>query len=475
MKSPPQIARELDALADSLLVQSTQLRERPHSMRADTWRQLRERALEISPPVRSNRSNDGWPLLGLTGAALALLAALLLWNRTPSYVQQRVVTVTPAASPSQTVSASDDHGPVAPRAASAVRHEAAHGPTEVARSVSSDGWTEVDLIDSSLVFVAPSAFFELPREAPPEGADYVVQLESGELCVQVAHRDPSAGGSFVVRTPELRAVAIGTRFCVFAGPSLEKSRVEVEEGQVRVDRMGHRSVVAAAGRSVAGEQADAEVTAQLPAQPPPATGTAAHALSPSGPSGGRCMSDGSMRTRESCLWRQTAGSGLAAQNALYFLGTLAQSEEHDPATALSIWTTYMHRFPKGELATETTWAMFDELVAEHRFEEASSAADLLLRDPPEHGAVWELALKRGDLLAGALHRPAEATRVYKQIVEADARPAVREEALFKLGFYQQRIGDLVAARVTWLRYQREFYQGRYSHVVSEELDHLRGP
>jgi hypothetical protein len=57
-------------------------------------------------------------------------------------------------------------------------------------------------------------------------------------------------------------------------------------------------------------------------------------------------------------------------------------------------------------------------------------------------------------------------------VDSDAQPALREEALFKLGFYQKRLGDSAAARASWLRYQHEFPQGLHALLVSSELDQL---
>jgi TolA-binding protein len=310
----------------------------------------------------------------------------------------------------------------------------------------------------------------LQDERPTPASDYVVNLDGGELCAQVVHRDPTVQGYFVIRAPDLRAVAIGTRFCVHASSSLDGSWVDVEEGRVRVDRMGHGSVMAGPGTTVRAGDSDASV----PSNPAPTvhSSSALPAKTRRDRATSRCLMAESPAGRESCLWLEAGGSDLTAQNALYTLGTLAQRQEHDGKTALSIWQTYLHRFPQGALTAETTWAIFDELVNEHRYEEALLTSDEFLRAFPEYSGAGEFELRRGRLLADSLGRPHDAEKAYQRILGGGMQPLLRQEALFQLGLCQERLGEVEAARATWRRYEEEFPTGQHLADAARHRDAL---
>jgi TolA-binding protein len=185
------------------------------------------------------------------------------------------------------------------------------------------------------------------------------------------------------------------------------------------------------------------------------------------------MASASPAQRSSCLWLEAGGSDLAAQNALYLLGAAAQGDEHDGRSAVSIWQTYLHRFPRGVLVGETTWAVFDELVSERRYEEALSISGSYLESFPGSAQATELSLRRGDLLAETLNRPLEAEQAYRGVLLGGGHPLLRDDALFKLGLCYERLGESAEARVAWQRYQADFPNGRHAAEVAERLTPAR--
>jgi hypothetical protein len=432
-----------EALVDTLLEESSELTERSAALKAQTWHRLRRSAIGIANSSRPTFAITGW--LPTSLAAIAAMATVTLLVHVSRGPPKATTTPTPIGIATATNPATS-------------------------RDQRSDGWREID-VTAGLLFAAPGTTLQLPDAAPTAHADYVVNLDRGELCVQVAHRDPLTQGSFVVRTTELRAVAIGTRFCVTAGASADESWVAVEEGRVRVDRMGLPSVLAGPGDLVRGTDqvapADRAAT-HPPIRPSFATGAPQRRATSS------CLASASPEGEQRCLWLQAGRDDLAAQNALYLLGALARDQEHDGRTALSIWQTDLHRFPRGALKNETIWAVFDELVAERRYEEALSATEDFVRDSRSSPQASQLALKRGDVLVDELHRPLQAQQIFRNILASETRPLLRDEALFKLGICLEQLGETSEALATWQRYETEFPRGRHSLEVGQRLDSRSG-
>ncbi len=432
-EDPVGLGLDAEAMAEELLTQPMALEERAASVRADTWHRLRRSALELDGRRAAPKPIVSWSRVGVVGlvACFALLAFVLVrgaWLR---------------LAPSEVNPSADQP-----------RGEA-------------DGWTEFDLGTVGRLFVAPGASYRLPPSATPDDSEYRVDLDRGEVCAQVAHRDPVRQGPFVVQTATLRAVAIGTRFCVFAAATAEESWVIVEEGRVRVERGGEPNVMAGPGSLVRGSDRAAASGAQpestSPATPP------SNAVQP----GARrvateCVS-GSRAAQENCLWRHASRSDLGAQNALYLLGAMSRDEAHDGPGALSIWQIYLQRFPRGVLVDETRWAIFDELVDERKYDEAVALSDDFRRASPTYFRLGELDIKRGDLLSGQLDRPREAEQAYRDALGVESRPFLREKARFALGSCQERLGDRPGARASWEVYLQEFPQGAHATEVVNRL------
>jgi hypothetical protein len=425
---------DAEGVAEEVLSRPPPLVERHAASRADTWHRLRRSALDLrerrsAPPPRTN---SRW----LVAASLLASAAAL-------------VTVL------------------------GLRHSRApNGPKETAARPQQGDWTELALGSVGRLFVAPGSVFHLPQPEPAWDAEYVVDLESGEVCAQVSHRDRARQGAFIVQAPTVRAVAVGTRFCVSAGGSPEASWVVIEEGTVRVERIGALPMLAGMGSLVRGSGPEVN---PAPATPPPGSptsagtpgGTAVRPLPPRAIS--ECLSSPSAAAQESCLWRRAAQSDLGAQNALYLLAARARDQDHDGHAALSIWSTYLRRFPRGVLAAETKWAVIGELVDEGRYAEAVATSDDFLRASPDYFRAGELEITRGDLLIGQLNRPRDGEAAYRHALAIESRPFLREKALFGLGLSQERAGDAEAARADWSDYLREFPAGAHAAEVSRRV------
>ena len=340
------------------------------------------------------------------------------------------------------------------------------------RPTEPDGWTEVDLGSIGRLFVSPGASYRLPGPLLPPESEYVVDLDNGELCAQVSHRDPARQGAFIVSSPSLRAIAVGTRFCVNADPSPDASWVVVEEGRVRVERLDGPAMLAGIGSLVRGREVDRlQPLLSGPATNGPVSTRSSDEQRSAAARGGAaaCLSSRDAVAQENCLWRHAQRSDLGAQSALYLLGTQAH-DRGEGTLALSIWQTYLRRFPHGVLVVETQLAVFDELIDERSYSEAVALSEQLERAAPTYFRLSEVEIRRGDLLAQELGRPVEAEQAYRRALHMESRPFLRERALYALGSCQEKLGKTAEARGSWAAYLREFPQGSHAMELAGRLD-----
>jgi len=428
---------QLLAEVDGLLARSRRLVKRDATERAATWRRLEARLGRRPTPkglvIR-------WPRVGIAAAAVAALSAAGVtvgrgqhWS---AMVRSRMAVLDPHLAPA-----------------------AAKAPP-VSSGSWRTGWQETDLGFNGKLIAAPEARFRLPSDATSAAGPYVIALERGEICVQVAHRDPVTQGPFMVETSQLRAVAVGTRFCVFAGSDAAASWVMVEEGKVRVERGSDQSRLAEAGMVVhAGE-----LQAPTASPPSPVPSPLRHVPAPLSSTSGFSCPLAPRNRRDACLWRKTNGTGLSAQNALYLLGAEADRDQQ-PGRALAIWQSYVRRFPNGILGAEAAFNAFEDLLGEKRFDEALVTADDLLAHHAGFARAGEVRLRRGELLRTTFGRPQEALVEYRRILSGESRDLLREDALFGIGLCEEQLGDRGVAQATWEAYLREFPSGRYRAEV----------
>ena len=272
-------------------------------------------------------------------------------------------------------------------------------------------------------------------------------LSSGRVCATIRHRDPSMG-PFVVLAPSLRVVDLGTRFCVETAAG--RTAVEVTEGKVRVEAEGGRSVSVAAGQRV--DSADARLVPASAAAPVPAVAPQ-EATPPS------CDRLGALEARERCFAAASTGDDLAAQNALYSLALLARDQRRDGAAALTLFQTYLHRFPAGPLAPEASLGILTELEAESRYAAAAAEAQRYLTAHPGENKAPEVRLILANLERERLGRPEAARDAYAQVLQGQADREVQGEALFGLALSELQLGQRADAEGALRRYLAEHPAG----------------
>ncbi len=324
-------------------------------------------------------------------------------------------------------------------------------------------WHTVKLGDVGVLEVTDATELQVSPdfEAQEERAAYVM---SGAVRAQIAHQAP--GHPFVLVTPHLRIVVVGTRFS--AAVSRSATEVEVMEGRVRLESMDGQSVLLGPGERL--RWSEPQPGAGLPATPPaPPTPDAPAPSAAESADELDCASEQNASSRRSCFERLSAGPGLSAQNALYALGLLARDEGRDGAAALGPWREYERRFPHGALAPEVSVAIVRELLAERRYPEA-------LRQAEDFGARFEtdprapeLALIRAKLLCVRFARAEPALQAFNRVLALDARPEVREETLFSRGACLQLLSGPAAAQASWRSYLAEFPSGAHAREVRAHL------
>jgi hypothetical protein len=426
-RPPFDTASHEEARVKALLNPCLEMLSRPPSVKAATWHQLSGRLPDDGARSVHRHGAPRRFVLACTLSGLGMVS-LLIYQRSSermTFHDDVATAESPAAKRAEPVTDSVGNRP---------------------------GWRSVDLGPIGTLSLSPSASLQLPADEATGQAAYEVVLDDGELCAVITHRDLSRQGPFVVRANVLRAVVVGTRFCVSSGTTADATWVSVEEGRVRVER-GRKSVEVGAGGLVRSDD--------------PRLTVAASASNRSNMVA--CSLTAPLAERRRCLTERSKGDDVAAQNALYMLGNLAREQDHDGAGALSIWRTYRHRFPAGALATEVDLAILDELLAEKRFNEALNSTDDFLRRYPSYFLAPHVRLERAELLRSGLARPADAAEAYQRILSSESDPNVRDEALYGLGLSREATGSTADVTSIWRQYRRDFPRGKHASEVANRL------
>jgi TolA-binding protein len=370
--------------------------------RQESWRLVAARAAE------SRSTGRGLALgLSLAGAAVLVFGVVLARRQAPARTQ-----------------------PPAQIAAASAKGEAPH---------------QIDLGSSGTIEVSDGTVYQLlPVSGRPAGnGGLSVRLDAGRLCATIRH-DPSREGPFTVLTPKLRVVDVGTRFCVEA--TAGRTKVDVSEGEVRVEGEGGWTSQVVAGQSLASDEPRFMAPVPTVAAPAPVARSSCEALP-------------GLQAREACWAEASAGNGLAAQNALYNLALLARDQRHDGASALSLFQAYRHRFPKGPLVPEADLGILTELSAEARYGEAASEATQYLDAYPGEVKAAQVGLMLGNLERERLGSPAAARSAYEQVLRSTVEPEIAGEALFGLALSELQLGQKTEAQATARRYLAEHPAG----------------
>jgi len=311
-------------------------------------------------------------------------------------------------------------------------------------------WPRTDLGPNGTLWSKPGSVMRLPDSPterstePREG--YVMQLDQGSLCAEVASRALGSEGPFRVKTRQLDVTVIGTHFCVEAGPDL--SSVSVQRGRVRVAREGV-SVVLGAGESI---RSDAP---PLRAALPPPQRAWRDRPAPGNPVGAQDDAP------------EPLGS-LSLENELYQRALQEARRENHPQAA-GLLADYLKRFPNGLYAPEAGSELATELGLAGHPSAALAAARERLRSFPRDPHDGDVKLLMAGLLRENLGRTADALAVYEDLLNASAGPEWRAEALFGKGICEERLGDGAVARELWRRYQAEYPAGRHAAEVERLL------
>ncbi len=303
--------------------------------------------------------------------------------------------------------------------------------------------------------LSPDAEYRI--EAEHAVAAQRIFLSRGTLLAQVDHQSP--GAAVMVEAPQLEVVVVGTRFRVTVEP--RRSRVEVLEGRVRAGHPGGTSVLVAAGEAVASDDPRLEATV-------PAKRTVAPLLSGERVAVPACGAASAIDERRTCYRAGAAGSGLAAQNALFALAQLDRDEAKDPRAALASFQEYEQRFPHGTFAPEAALGELEALLQLGQLEQALAAAHGFLEGNPT-----DARQDRVKLIEAQLRQEKQDLRValelYRDLSRVARYPDVLEEALYERGVCEAALGDGATARATFAAYQSRFPQGPHAGDVAARL------
>lgn len=204
-------------------------------------------------------------------------------------------------------------------------------------------------------------------------------VDRGRARFQVAHQPP--GQHFAVAAGPYVISVIGTKFSVRVTD--DRVGVDVDEGIVEVWR-GMRAVRLVAGDSWAGPLND------VPPPVAPRPSTSAVPVSSSRPAvfmtdlreAQDALTAGQPKQAMAILKKLSRGTGATAENAGYELGRVLRDYLHHPREAVSVWTRYRSRFPRGLLRVEADLSLIETLVTLGDRDAALAEAEAFLARHP---------------------------------------------------------------------------------------------
>jgi TolA-binding protein len=338
------------------------------------------------------------------------------------------------------------------------------------------GWSRLEWSGIGHVDIDGSG--HLRRGTIQDGAEasHWAFLSDGTVRADIEHQE--SAHPFVVVTPHLRVVVVGTQFTVETTPEL--TWVSVERGRVRVEART-RSVMVGPGERISSEDprlrdetpaaveidpADAPTLAPTPSGPPLRHSTSrAPVVATTAPA--TCGLELRGAERRHCLEGLSEGQGLPAQNALFQLGLLdREAGQRDQATA--DWANLVRRFPSSALAPDASSNLVSDLLTQGRYSAAVDTAEDFPRRFPADPRCAAIAMIRANLLREHLGRAAEAEKVYAEVGRMPGPVDLHEEALYLMGVSQASLGETDAAKATWQSYLAQFPWGRHRAEVEAQ-------
>jgi ferric-dicitrate binding protein FerR (iron transport regulator) len=338
--------------------------------------QLAERERSVATIERAVRTRSRRRALALAGAGVAVAAAavlvLIAWPRQQVTSPVKVSISVAALGQGAAVRASGTSQPIS---SGAKLYAGQHLETPT------DGGASLRLSTGTEMTLAGSTSFRVESQ----GENEHFALERGELVAHVAKL--SAGGRFVVDTPDARIEVRGTRFRLRVLGVAEscgrgvRTRLSVTEGVVEARMAGGEVQSIAAGENW---PSDCHPVAVAPSPAPPSSAAGVEAA-PSSQAARAPVPEAGDRPASSPGGSPSAlevepSSRLAAQNDLFARG-VALRREGDAAGALRAFNELIRRFPRSPLAENAMVERLRLLVARRDGSGADEAERYLARYP----------------------------------------------------------------------------------------------
>jgi hypothetical protein len=141
---------------------------------------------------------------------------------------------------------------------------------------------------------------------------------------------------------------------------------------------------------------------------------------------------------------------------------------HQPAAALPLLDSYLHRYPRGILNQEAQLARVDALLMLERSQEALAALEVLPFDTGRRSA--ELQVVRGELRARL--DCARAEDDFTAVLAHSPDAGLLERILYGRGVCRAKLGNRSGSVEDLHRYLERFPRGAYAGAVRRWLDTL---
>jgi hypothetical protein len=430
------------------------------------------------------------------GAAVTVLATMVVLHRGAKTPSHETVTVIPTPPPPATSTPNAARAPARTPPVPAIR---------LAASPSVLPAGKVELVGEALATVSDDAAASARRQA---GHTEIV-LAKGSIQLHVAPR--AAGDDFAVSAAGYRFMVVGTAFSVSQNEA--RLALAVSEGSVAVWRGADRVTTVGAGgqwsvplaparaRGVRnqGQPASERASLREPIRPAPsalapsplpvvsAAGasssvapmplapTTPHLVASPPPAAGEGRNCGALADRNpqegmTCYQQQAGQGGLAGEAAQYAIARLWRDAFRDPSRAIAAFREQRARFPRGVLGIEADLSIIELLPRLDRHAEALAESERFLKEHAGGERRDEIHLLRGNIYREAMRDFGHAEREYAQ--GAEARGRAGDDNRFLRAVCLEALGRTQEARQAY-----EAYLSRpktaHAQEAKKHLEHLR--
>jgi len=327
-------------------------------------------------------------------------------------------------------------------------------------------WRTVSLGDAGTLEVTSGTQLRLDELASPNADEQRVYVLLGPARATIAKR--ALEQPFVLVTPHLRVVVVGTRFSVDV--TRDRTSVSLQDGLIRIESLAGGSAILSSGQSIssADPRLARPTTTEDRMAPIPSAGASAPPAQQI-----VCGDERSIPARRKCLEQAAGGDGLPAQNALYALGLL-ENEQGDHQAALDAWRRYERRFPRGLLAPEVSIAVLRTLLDDKQYAEALRQTESFGQSFADDARRAEIALIGAKLLCLRFGKLPEALAAFDQALVVTTQSA-REDGLYSRAVCIDLLSGRAAAQNAWRAYLEEFPDGAHAQQARSRVAPVAAP